>query len=153
MNMDEGRAQYNSPPREEEFFSIGIGILSTPVPPVKQTEIQGGDFLNKGKAMASIIDRTGRERNLPVTIKETGEILEFQAGDNLLKSLQDAVGGYIERVLIRPWDNVVMYVDEEGLLKGRYINQVASQIAGQTIVGDAVLMVEQEEEEEEEEDE
>lgn len=101
--------------------------------------------------MASIIDRTGRERNLPVTIKETGEILEFQAGDNLLKSLQEAVGGYIERVLIRPWDNVVMYVDEEGLLKGRYINQVASQIAGQTIVGDAVLMVEQEEEEEEDE--
>lgn len=91
--------------------------------------------------MASFIDiRTGRGRRLPVLIKESGTISEWKDSGDQLESLQKAVGGYIETVPVRPWRKVVMIVDEEGVLKGKGINVIASEMAGQTIVGDVVLM-------------
>ena len=91
--------------------------------------------------MASFIDiRTGKERNLPVLIKESGFISEWKDSGDQLESLKKAVGGYIETVPVRPWRKVVMVVDEEGVLKGKGINIIASEMAGQPIVGDVVLV-------------
>ena len=55
-----------------------------------------------------------------------------------LKELQDLVGGYIE--VVRTLDGLVLVVDEEGRLSGKSVNVAASKLAGQVIVGDAVLM-------------
>jgi hypothetical protein len=57
-----------------------------------------------------------------------------------LDELQALVGGYIEMVRI-PGDagKRVLFVDEEGRLKGLKPNVRASHIAGQLIVGNAVL--------------
>jgi hypothetical protein len=57
-----------------------------------------------------------------------------------LAELQALVGGYIEMVRI-PGDagKRVLFVDEDGRLKGLKPNVRASQIAGQLIVGNAVL--------------
>jgi hypothetical protein len=57
-----------------------------------------------------------------------------------LAELQALVGGYIEMVRI-PGDagKWVLFVDEDGRLKGLKPNVRASQIAGQLIVGNAVL--------------
>ena len=57
-----------------------------------------------------------------------------------LAELQALVGGYIEMVRI-PGDagGRVFFVDEEGRLKKLRPNVKASQIAGQLLVGNAVL--------------
>ena len=57
-----------------------------------------------------------------------------------LSELQALVGGYIEMVRI-PGDagKRVLFVDEEGKLKGLKPNVRASHLAGQLIVGNAVL--------------
>ena len=57
-----------------------------------------------------------------------------------LAELQALVGGYIEMVRI-PGDTGkrVLFVDEEGKLKGLKPNVRASHLAGQLIVGNAVL--------------
>lgn len=59
--------------------------------------------------------------------------------ENTLEALQNAVGGYIETVRLRV-DNAVMIVNEEGLLLGLPFNAVASALAGQTIVGVALVV-------------
>lgn len=74
------------------------------------------------------------------------EGLILSDGDRL-KKLQTAVGGYIEQ--IRLGDGQLMYVDEEGLLKGKPENFRATEIikennpgilwGGNRIVGDVVL--------------
>lgn len=63
-----------------------------------------------------------------------------------LKYLQDNVNGYIEivhcntDVLKTLFDNVLIVVDEEGLLKDSpQINKIASFLYGGVIVGDVVL--------------
>ena len=53
-----------------------------------------------------------------------------------LAEMQKCVGGWIERVPIKGGE---MYVDEEGLLKGLPANGEASEIAGQHIVGNALV--------------
>ena len=57
-----------------------------------------------------------------------------------MAELQALVGGYIEMVRI-PGDagKRVLFVDEEGRLKGLKPNVRASHLAGQLIVGKAVL--------------
>ena len=57
-----------------------------------------------------------------------------------LEELQALVGGYIEMVRI-PGDagKRVLFVDEKGKLKGLRPNVRASHLAGQLIVGNAVL--------------
>ena len=57
-----------------------------------------------------------------------------------LATLQAAVGGYIEMVFAGPGlVDQVLVVNEEGLLQGLDLNPTASTLAGQPIVGDAVL--------------
>ena len=57
-----------------------------------------------------------------------------------LEELQALVGGYIEMIRI-PGDagKRVLFVDEEGKLKGLKPNVRASHLAGQLIVGNALL--------------
>jgi hypothetical protein len=53
-----------------------------------------------------------------------------------LKSAQETVGGYVERV--RCPDDTILLINEEGLLEGLPVNEEASTIAGQMIVGDVI---------------
>jgi hypothetical protein len=72
-----------------------------------------------------------------------------------LEEVQGLVGGYIAPIklvnnemesigFVNPLNDVnghyVMMVDEEGLLKEKEFNRTASLIAGQTIVGNVVLV-------------
>jgi len=58
--------------------------------------------------------------------------------DFSLKELQEFVGGYIEMINLRGTE--VMIVNEEGMLRRMKPNREASKIAGQPIVGPAVVM-------------
>ena len=60
--------------------------------------------------------------------------------DNLLKALQEAVDGYIEIVRIPGDSNMILVVNEDGLLKQLPVNAIASAIARQPIVGNAVMI-------------
>ena len=55
-----------------------------------------------------------------------------------LKEAQSYVGGYVEVVPTRPDLGFILLVNEDGYLIGERPNNVASKIAGQLIVGDAV---------------
>jgi hypothetical protein len=57
-----------------------------------------------------------------------------------LAELQALVAGYIEQVRIPTAPALCLIVNEEGLLRDMPENRVASLLAGQRIVGDAVLM-------------
>jgi|TARA_R100000084_G_scaffold109145_2_gene74229 hypothetical protein len=71
-------------------------------------------------------------------IKTDGTIEEVAIDkDNSLKQMQDAVGGYIE--LVRLTDDDVMIVNEEGLIFGLPVNEHASKLAGQSIVGNVLI--------------
>lgn len=67
---------------------------------------------------------------------EASEVIEI---DNTLPSLQEAVGGFIDVVTLYQY-NVVMIVDDEGLLKGYPFNPAASILAERTIVGTVLLL-------------
>lgn len=58
--------------------------------------------------------------------------------ENELHTLQQAVGGYIEKVKLR--DGGLMIVDEEGLLKRYHRNDNASAVAGRPIFGTALIV-------------
>jgi hypothetical protein len=55
-----------------------------------------------------------------------------------LEELQGFVGGYVEIVRI-PYPGMIMVVNEEGHLKGLTHNSISSFIAGQPIVGNALV--------------
>jgi hypothetical protein len=55
-----------------------------------------------------------------------------------LEEAQSFVGGLVE--LVRLPGNVQMLVNEEGLIYGLPLNRAASQIAGQPIVGNALIL-------------
>jgi hypothetical protein len=59
--------------------------------------------------------------------------------ENKHEAFQEAVDGYIETVTLIP-DEVVMIVNEEGLLRGMGINPLASCLYGSAIVGVAVVV-------------
>lgn len=59
--------------------------------------------------------------------------------ENKLEAFQEAVDGYIETVTLEP-DEVVMIVNEEGLLRGLGINPLATALYGSAIVGVAVVV-------------
>jgi hypothetical protein len=63
-------------------------------------------------------------------------------GELTLEQMQKAVGGFIELVYLP--DKKIMVVDEEGLLKEKEINQIASSIAHGVIVGDVLIISEKE---------
>jgi Domain of unknown function (DUF3846) len=57
-----------------------------------------------------------------------------------LKTLQDAVGGYLELVAIPGMPELCMLADEEGLWKNLPDNLAASLLAEQRIVGPVVVL-------------
>ena len=71
-----------------------------------------------------------------ITIK--GAIVRLDEIKNDLRALQYAVDGYIETVGLK--DGAVMIVDEEGLLKDKPYNTLASLIAGTCIYGTALIV-------------
>lgn len=78
-----------------------------------------------------------------IRIDTEGQIYLHRAQDFPLDRLQQLVGGYIE--LVRPAGLVppfVMVVDEEGLLKDKPENRIASYLYGgrAPIVGDVIIM-------------
>lgn len=58
-----------------------------------------------------------------------------------LKSMQDAVGGYIEPLYT---SQVVILVNEEGLLQNLPLNIECSAMAGQPLVGDCLVLTHKE---------
>ena len=81
-----------------------------------------------------------------IVIKQDGTIenVEIESG---LDSLQEAVGGMIEALQLTP--EVHAYIDEEGKLKGKGVNVMASMLCkkleiglmpGDMIVGDMILL-------------
>lgn len=54
-----------------------------------------------------------------------------------LQELQQAVGGLIERVRVGRYQH--MYVNEEGLIHGLWLNDAASEMAKMHIVGDVII--------------
>ena len=81
-----------------------------------------------------------------IAIRQDGTIenIEIESG---LDSLQKAVGGYIEALQMTP--EVHAYIDEEGKLKGKGVNVMASMLCkkleiglmpGDMIVGDMILL-------------
>jgi hypothetical protein len=65
---------------------------------------------------------------------------EATLSDTSLKSLQGAVGGYIE--IVNAQNGKLIVVDEEGKLKGKPVNVVATKLYGNpydVIVGDVVV--------------
>lgn len=71
-----------------------------------------------------------------ITIR--GTLIRLDEIANDLRALQHAVDGYIETVGLR--DGAVMIVDEEGLLKGKPYNTLASLIAETNIHGTALIV-------------
>ena len=55
-----------------------------------------------------------------------------------LEDCQKVVGGFVEMVYLE--DGRQMLVNEEGLLKELPYNPIASQLAGHTIVGNAIVL-------------
>lgn len=80
-------------------------------------------------------------------IKTTGEVIEVapkNGTDFSLEELQTIVGGWIE--IVNPRDGRLLCLDEEGKLKGKEHNHVATDIYHQAfpqckgfIVGDVLL--------------
>ena len=71
-----------------------------------------------------------------ITIK--GTICRLDEIANDLRALQHAVDGYIETIGLK--DGGVMIVDEEGLLKDKPYNKLASLVAGTDIRGTALIV-------------
>ena len=82
--------------------------------------------------MATIINVDGTEKTVE---PKNGKMFS-------LEELQKYVNGYIEIVAINSgeYENMLMIVDEEGLLKSNEINEAASMIAGQRIVGTVLVI-------------
>jgi len=68
-------------------------------------------------------------------LKANGTV-EEDVSIKTLKDMQSLVGGYIEFVYTTK--DKVLIVNEEGLLTALPLNQTASDIAEQTIVGDVI---------------
>ncbi len=84
---------------------------------------------------------------MAIIIKISGEIInniEPKNGKTFsLEELQKAVNGYIQIISISKgkYAGKLMVVDEEGLLKPNpQLNEKASQIAGQPIVGQVIII-------------
>ena len=79
--------------------------------------------------MATIIKTDGTKQNIEPKDGKTFS----------LKELQEAVGGYIELVPLN--DGKLLVCDEEGKLKANaQINEEASRIANQQIVGQVIII-------------
>lgn len=82
--------------------------------------------------------------NYGIVIKQNGDISSVALEKNgVVKKLHECVGGYIECVTLS--DDLVMVVDEEGKLRGKGVNKIATEIFlcnnqySDIIVGDVVI--------------
>ena len=83
--------------------------------------------------MATIIKITGKHENIE---PDNGKVFT-------LEELQKAVDGYIQIVLVNlgNYDGKLMIVNEEGKLKtDAKLNEEASRIAGQPVVGQVIVI-------------
>lgn len=71
-------------------------------------------------------------------LRANGTSEEIDTTEVTLEKLQQAVGGYIERIVCR--DYIILYVNNEARLTGLPYNNTASALANMTILGDAVSM-------------
>lgn len=69
-------------------------------------------------------------------IRTNGEIEEDFIASSL-KDKQEAIGGYAQFVTIKP--NKTMVINEDGWYLNLEVNQKASDIYGDTVVGDVIL--------------
>lgn len=76
-------------------------------------------------------------------IKTNGDTWENYPIDTL-KDLQVAVGGYIEIVYLPHDNDMILVVNEEGLIHNLPFNAKASDIAQRPILGDALYMTRRE---------
>ena len=75
---------------------------------------------------------------IPADPAQDWRIIELsRRGGPQLKQLQDAVGGYLEAVRLPAMG--LLWLNEEGVLKGLPYNHFASVIAIQPIMGDVVV--------------
>lgn len=65
---------------------------------------------------------------------------DFTNSSPSLEDLQEAVDGWLEAVSVNSFEPCVLFVNEEGLLRGLPPNEQASHIAGRPLVGNAVLL-------------
>lgn len=79
--------------------------------------------------MALLLTTDGEQRTFELPTKGTDR--------ERLKPVQAAIGGFVEMVPI-PADRVLL-CDEDGLLKKRPLNEVASRLAGRRVVGNALV--------------
>lgn len=67
-------------------------------------------------------------------------ILKTKAESPTLEAAQQIVGGYLELVKIPGRADIQIFVDEDGLMKKLPLNEEASALAGQPIVGPALVL-------------
>ena len=76
-----------------------------------------------------------------IAVDGTAIPLARVSGDGAwLKALQTAVGGFVQLVAIPGLPHLCLLVDEDGLAKDLADNASASNLAGQRIVGPAVVL-------------
>ena len=68
----------------------------------------------------------------------TTRTMEFSESHVTLSEMQACVGGYIELVHLK--DGVILVVNEEGRLNNLKPNIIATELAGDYIVGDVLLI-------------
>src|SRR5215475_7933873 len=88
-------------------------------------------------------DNMTQEEVGPLLLRADGSqaVLAYPADmQGRLTALQQAVGGYIEVVTIPDEPHLLLVVNEDGRLQELPANVTASQLAGQLIVGDVVLI-------------
>lgn len=97
-----------------------------------------------GKKLTSNISHMDKAPIIFFKLGISSDVTEVSSTpDKLLKDLQTAVGGYIERVYIQgEFDKYYLMVNEEGLLEHEpKLNILASSIVNQPIHGDAALIL------------
>lgn len=81
-----------------------------------------------------ILDRNGKT-----------ELVQVGPGTDkpdVLKAMQEAVGGYIQRVPLQGHDKIALYVNEDGIQQRLPLNVNATHIADRVIVGNAIIVEE-----------
>lgn len=68
---------------------------------------------------------------ITIVSKKVGQPVVFEKMEHSLENMQEKVGGYIERVIIR--DDIDMWIDEEGLLKENPKLNIITYVDGQEI--------------------
>lgn len=77
---------------------------------------------------------------IAVAVLPDGNAFTFELGDDSYKRIVEVIGGYIDSVSTRQWEDVIGYVHDEGLLIGLEPNVYASYAFNRPLVGPLVLV-------------